>query len=723
MDATRVLAHGTRLGQYRIDAFVARGGMGEVYRATDERLGREVAIKRLPTWLADDERSRERFLAEARNAAGLEHPNVLPVYDAGETDGILWIAMRYANGSDLKEILRRDGPLAPDRVIALLEGIADAIDAAHARGILHRDVKPANILVVREHGSERAYLSDFGLSTVARDRGLTRTGAVLGTVEYVSPEQARGEPLDGRSDVYSLAAVLFEALTGRSPFRRDSEAATLVAHLAGEPPRASDVRQALPEAIDAVLARGLALEPAGRYPTARDLVAGARAALGGQVLAFLFCDLRGYTSITERTGDAAAAALLARYRSLVRTALADRGGAEIRTEGDSFYATFASAGAAVRAGLAIVAAAADPPDGLGPIAVGVGINAGEGVDAPEGPIGSAVNLAARLCAAAAPGEVLVGSAVRDLLRTSGRAAFEARGRRSLKGIQDPVEVWAAVHPVDGAVGGVTVPRRATRRRAVIATVAGVAALITVGSVLAAGLVRIGAGPDTGTPSPSSGVAAVGPSAVAGSPAVAASTATASVPAPSSHAATPGPGPFPDAAETALLQDLPPGLAGQCIRGATQDDAKLAGFGGKAAINGVGVPRKPTIVDAMPPSPLAGVLCRPRTGASRLYVRRQSTTVVGADPSSDADEFLGYFVGRYGMTLGSCSTNPKAYELWTHSSGGSGGTIACFRVSPLDGRPWLYFTFGSGRYLAFATREDTDYAAIWAWWEGIRPLLP
>ena len=241
MAASQVLAIGTRLGPYRIDAFVARGGMGEVYRATDDRLGREVAIKRLPAWLADDPHARQRFLAEARNAAGLEHPNVLPVYDAGETAGILWIAMQFARGPDLGELLRRDGPLAPDRAIDLLEGVAAAVDAAHARGMLHRDIKPANILVVRGEAGERAYLADFGVSTLARDRGLTQTGVLLGTVDYVSPEQARGEPLDARSDVYSLAAVLYETLTGTPPFHRASDAATLVARLAGEAPRASEV--------------------------------------------------------------------------------------------------------------------------------------------------------------------------------------------------------------------------------------------------------------------------------------------------------------------------------------------------------------------------------------------------------------------------------------------------------------------------------------------------
>jgi len=257
MGGTRLLPAGTRLGHYRIEAFLARGSTGAVYRATDERLDRRVALKTLPPWLGEDERIRERFLAEARAAASLDHPNILPVYDAGDDDGTLWIAMRLAEGPDLRELLRRSGPLPPERAVALLAGIAAALDAAHARGILHRDVKPGNILLGAEAaaGVEHAYLADFGLATAAHGLGLTRTGELLGTIDYVSPEQARGEPLDARSDAFSLAAVLYECLTGVAPFHRETELASLTARLEAPAPPPSSVRPDLPAGLDAVLAR------------------------------------------------------------------------------------------------------------------------------------------------------------------------------------------------------------------------------------------------------------------------------------------------------------------------------------------------------------------------------------------------------------------------------------------------------------------------------------
>ena len=443
MGGTRLLPAGTRLGHYRIEAFLARGSTGAVYRATDERLDRRVALKTLPPWLGEDERIRERFLAEARAAASLDHPNILPVYDAGDDDGTLWIAMRLAEGPDLRELLRRSGPLPPERAVALLAGIAAALDAAHARGILHRDVKPGNILLGAEAaaGVEHAYLADFGLATAAHGLGLTRTGELLGTIDYVSPEQARGEPLDARSDAFSLAAVLYECLTGVAPFHRETELASLTARLEAPAPPPSSVRPDLPAGLDAVLARGLARDPGDRYPSAGALLAAAVAAVrGAQLRGLLFADLRDFTAFAEREGDARAAALLGRYRALVRSALARTGGAEVRTEGDSFYVVFPSASAAVRAGLAIVAAAAATAaeDPSLPVRPGIGVHAGEPLEATEGPIGSAVNTAARLCSLAGPGEVLVSATVRDLARGSRDLTFASRGTHPVKGLAEPL---------------------------------------------------------------------------------------------------------------------------------------------------------------------------------------------------------------------------------------------------------------------------------------------
>ncbi len=435
----RLLAPGTRLGPYRVEAFLARGSTGEVYRAIDERLGRSAAVKVLPPWLGEDPRVRDRFLAEARAAASLDHPNVLPVYEAGDEDGTLWIAMRLAEGRDLRELLRRDGPLPPERAVALLAGIAAALDAAHARGMLHRDVKPGNILLGADASSDHAYLADFGLATAAHGKGLTRTGEVLGTIDYVSPEQARGEALDARSDVWSLAAVLFECVTGVPPFRRETEVAALTARLEGSPPAPTSLRPGLPEALDPVMARGLAIDPAERHPSAGALIAAATAAVhGARLRGILFADLRGYTAFAEREGDARASALLARYRDLVRGAVARSGGAEIRTEGDSFYVVFPSATAAIRVGIAIVGAAdaATERDPSLPVRPGVGIHAGEPLEAPEGPIGAAVNTAARLCSLAGPGEVLVSGTARDLADGSRDLAFGSRRRVRADGV-DP----------------------------------------------------------------------------------------------------------------------------------------------------------------------------------------------------------------------------------------------------------------------------------------------
>jgi serine/threonine protein kinase len=271
---------GTELAGYRVESLVARGGMSVVYRARDERLGRDVALKLLAHDLAEDESFRARFLRESKIAASLDHPGIVPVYAAGEVDGLLYLAMRYVEGSDLKALLRRDGPIAPARALALLDQVARALDAAHGRGLVHRDVKPANILVESEGDTERAYLADFGLTkTDASAAGSTAAGQLIGTIDYVAPEQIRGHDVDGRADVYSLGCVFYESLTGAPPFARAAEVAVIYAHLQDEPPSASRRRPGLPREMDAVLARALAKEPSDRYAAAGDLVAAARAAL------------------------------------------------------------------------------------------------------------------------------------------------------------------------------------------------------------------------------------------------------------------------------------------------------------------------------------------------------------------------------------------------------------------------------------------------------------
>jgi YVTN family beta-propeller protein len=271
---------GAELGGYRLEALVGRGGMSAVYRARDLRLGRRVALKFLAPDLADDDKFRERFLAESRLAASLDHAGIVPIFEAGEADGRLYMAMRYVEGTDLRELLDRDTPLAPERAVELVAQLAAALDAAHARGLVHRDVKPSNALVAVESGDEHVYLADFGVTehTTARCEP-SASGQMVGSVDYVAPEQIRGGEVDGRADLYSLGCVLYECLTGEVPFRRCTDVATLYAHLEDEPPRPSACRSDVMPAMDAVVARAMAKDPAGRWQTGEALARAARGAL------------------------------------------------------------------------------------------------------------------------------------------------------------------------------------------------------------------------------------------------------------------------------------------------------------------------------------------------------------------------------------------------------------------------------------------------------------
>ena len=270
---------GTSVGIYEVRTRIGRGGMGDVYHARDTRLGRPVALKVLPERFALDERFRERLLRESRLAASLDHPHVVPVYDAGEADGRLFIAMRYVDGVDLKALLRDAAPLAPERVVDIAGQVAEALDAAHLRGLVHRDVKPSNVLLDQQGDRDHAYLADFGLTHSPATTG-PADGQLMGTVDYVAPEQIRGDVVDGRADQYALGCLLFECLTGSLPFRDRSEVAAIFAHLEEPPPVASERHEALPPAVDAVLARAMAKEPEERFDSCRDLVAATHDALG-----------------------------------------------------------------------------------------------------------------------------------------------------------------------------------------------------------------------------------------------------------------------------------------------------------------------------------------------------------------------------------------------------------------------------------------------------------
>ena len=275
---TLELAPGAELAGCRIEEIAGRGGMGVVYRATQLDLGRPVAIKVIAADRARDPGLRTRFSLEARLAAAIDHPNLVPVHAAGEEDGRLYLVMRYVAGTDLHRALKRDGYLAAGRAAKVVSQVAAGLDAAHAAGLVHRDVKPANVLLSGEH----VYLGDFGLSRLqgAGER-ITESGAWIGTVDYMSPEHLRGEACDARSDVYALGCVLFAALTGEPPFRRDTVPQTMSAHLHQPPPLPSE-RAPVPAEFDHVIARALAKHPEDRYPSAGDLGRAALAAAAGE---------------------------------------------------------------------------------------------------------------------------------------------------------------------------------------------------------------------------------------------------------------------------------------------------------------------------------------------------------------------------------------------------------------------------------------------------------
>jgi serine/threonine-protein kinase len=265
----------TEVGGYRLVEPIGEGGTSVVYRAEHVRLGRAAALKLLTPALGEAD-FRERFLRESRLAASLDHPSIVPVYDAGEADDVLYIAMQHIDGSDLKALLVAEGRLPVRRALRIVSQVASALDAAHARGLVHRDVKPANILV---GANDRAFLSDFGVVKELSSPGRTRTGGFVGTIDYCAPEQIEGRDVDERADVYALACVFYECIVGTSPFRRSSDVATLNAHLHAPPPRFSKAAPDLPPALEPVLAKALAKSPLDRYATCGELVAALRTAV------------------------------------------------------------------------------------------------------------------------------------------------------------------------------------------------------------------------------------------------------------------------------------------------------------------------------------------------------------------------------------------------------------------------------------------------------------
>ncbi len=266
-------------GRYRLEELLGRGGMGEVWRAYDPVMHRMVALKVLPPNFAGDHVFEERFRREARSAAGLDEPHVVPIYDFGEIEGRLYVTMKLIRGKDLQQLLD-DGPLEPARAVGIISQIASALHAAHEVKLVHRDVKPSNILVADD---DFAYLIDFGIARAAGETGLTSTGATIGTWAYMAPERFRTGKADARSDIYALACVLHQALTGQPPFPVNSLEQVAVAHMVEPPPAASPLREGIPQAIDQVITTGMAKDPDDRYSTTKELAEAARAALSAPI--------------------------------------------------------------------------------------------------------------------------------------------------------------------------------------------------------------------------------------------------------------------------------------------------------------------------------------------------------------------------------------------------------------------------------------------------------
>jgi serine/threonine protein kinase len=375
------LAAGSRVAGYLLEEEIGAGGMAVVFRARDERLDRLVALKLLAPGLAADEQFRRRFLRESRAAAAVDDPHIIPVYEAGEAGGVLFLAMRLVSGGDVRGLLHREGPLGPGRAAAIISPVAAALDAAHGAGLVHRDVKPANMLIDTRPGRpDHVYLSDFGLAKAGAGPALTGTGLMLGTAGYMAPEQIQGEQIDGRADQYALGCGAYELLCGTVPFGRDQDVAVIWAHLSAAPPPVASRCPGLPPGVDAVLGRALAKAPDDRYASCGEFAEALRTALGlpgydrdpgaapapvtlaaravapraglpQGTVTFLFTDLEGATRRWEAHPEQMRDAL-ARHDAIVRGAVESHGGVVFSTMGDGMAAAFGSAREAVRAVLA-----------------------------------------------------------------------------------------------------------------------------------------------------------------------------------------------------------------------------------------------------------------------------------------------------------------------------------------------------------------------------------
>ncbi len=453
---------GRQLSHYRIRERLGAGGMGVVYRAEDQRLHRPVALKVLPPELVASEERRRRLLREARAGAAVVHPSVAAVHEVGEDQGTVFVAMELVEGEALQQRIAGQ-PLPLHAALQVAIEMADGLAAAHQAHVIHRDLKPANV-VIRPDGHVK--ILDFGLaklreeersgsSEASRPESLpaepTREGRLLGTPAYMSPEQVRGEPLDGRSDLFSFGSTLYEMVTGQAPFRRASAAETLTAILRDEPSPASRLHPELPPRLEEILARCLAKDPAQRYPGAGELAADLRALASGaavapgspptaktrRLAAILFSDIVGYTALMA-ADEARALAVRERHRALLRPTVERFHGELIETPGDEALAVFASSLRAVECALALQAALRDADD----LRLRIGVHVGDVLFRDGEVVGEGVNVAARIRSLAVPGGICVSAAVYEQVKNHPHLRGRSLGSRSLKGIARPVE-----HPI------------------------------------------------------------------------------------------------------------------------------------------------------------------------------------------------------------------------------------------------------------------------------------
>ena len=291
---------GSMFGPYHLKRLLGRGGMGEVYEAEHTVKEWTVAVKLMTAEFSKDPVFRERMKREARIAGRLQEPHVVPIHDYGEIDGQMFLEMRLIEGTDLDSLLKRQGPLSPPRAVAIITQIASALDAAHAAGVMHRDIKPQNILIT---GDDFAYLVDFGIASATTDEKLTQLGTAVGTWKYMAPERFSDDEVTYRADIYALACVLHECLTGGPPYRSDSASVLVTAHLMDPIPQPSTQRAGIPKAFDAVIARGMAKKPEDRYASAGDLALAAHEALSNPDQDHAANILRRSQEATRRTPD------------------------------------------------------------------------------------------------------------------------------------------------------------------------------------------------------------------------------------------------------------------------------------------------------------------------------------------------------------------------------------------------------------------------------------